>query len=55
MMLSTELRLAQEQTQRPQAGQAPLSGEEAQQLAAQVPCWKSGTAHSHGDFKCREF
>jgi 4a-hydroxytetrahydrobiopterin dehydratase len=55
MMLSTELRLAQEQTRASHEGQTPLGSEEAQQLAAQVPEWKLGPAHLHRDFKFRDF
>jgi len=40
MGVTQETRLAQEKTQRPQAGQQPLKTEEAQQLGSQVPHWK---------------
>jgi 4a-hydroxytetrahydrobiopterin dehydratase len=51
----TEARLAQEKTRAPQQGQQPLTPQEAQELASQVPQWKLEQDKLTREFKFANF
>jgi 4a-hydroxytetrahydrobiopterin dehydratase len=55
MRVAEETNIAQERTQKPQQGQQPLSAEEAQQLAGQVPDWKLQGDKLERDLKFADF
>ncbi|MHB8997219.1 MAG: 4a-hydroxytetrahydrobiopterin dehydratase [Armatimonadota bacterium] len=55
MGVTQEIKLAQEKTQPPQAGQQPLSVEEAKQLASQVPQWKLGDDKLTREYRFADF
>lgn len=55
MRVAEEAGIAREATQAPRAGQPPLSADEAQELARQVPDWKLRDDRLERDFKFADF
>ena len=55
MTTNAEPGLAQEPTQRPPAGQPPLTDEQAHQLASQVPEWQLGPDRLERELRFRGF
>lgn len=55
MTANAESGLAQERTQRPQAGQPALTDEQARELAGQVPEWQLGPDQLERELKFRGF